>query len=1094
VKAKRAPNTVARSIALTVLAMALGGRVVYAQFASPTCVPPNCSPSVIQNIAIGGTTQSASINITGDAKVGSTLNLGGGTFVIPASGNYILANVASGGAGANLMNLQVAGATRFLVDLLGNLVAVGDADIRGGDIRNTTGALTMTSANNTNVNLVAPGTGNVVLGAGDGLVAGTTTYGNGTITSTSGGITMTAPINTNITLQTSGTGNVTIPGNTTISGNLSIPSGSLTGSGAALTNLNASQLTSGTVPSGAISGTYSNAVTFNNAANSFTGTYSGNGAALTNLNASNLATGTVPDGRLTGTYTGALTFSNAANSFTGNGAGLTALNGANVTGTVANATRATYLGASNNVTANTNGNMTIAAATTLGTENALYVNQTSGPGSLLLLQQAGVTQFQVSNTGTLTAGNVPWGRLSGYPSACGAGQYVSAVGGTLTCSTPTFTDADTLQTVTTRGNTTTTGITVNGTTFGVSSTVTGASSAGVSGTSPHYGVYGSTTGAGVSDYGVIGVQTGTGDAGTAGFGGAGGKGVKGTYASGAGIGIYGFAPTSTGYAGYFYGSAGGTTLYSGFGSVGLNVSGTTQAILASGDIQLNTGRLLTNSYSAATPSHSFWSDPDTGMYNRTTNQLGFSTGGAEQMYLTSGGLNVAGTARIGTVGSFPSATADRIMAENPAGDAYLQLISPAGGYMQGIGFSTPSARNGGQIMYNNSNGSYYLYGNGLLKQYIDDTGDTSIRGNLTVGNTSTAPPNMAIDARTFTGTIGYPIAADDATAGNYNGATYYNTATNKFRCNEGFVWKDCVVTGALTGAGTANYLSKYTSASTLGNSLVYDNGTNVGIGTTTPQDKLDVNGHLTLSGGAREIRFRNAGGAVEQFVWHSGTSIGMGPGSSSNSMFVTNAGNVGIGTSGPGTKLDVAGNIRASGTIYSTYPGGYSQTELQQWGVSSAGSMYIEPAGGSTLYLTDSWVRSGTLQIDFGRTNFASGNVGIWDSSPGTQMSFGNGLSHYKLSLYEASDNSYNYGMGVVSGQFSFHIGGTGARYAFYDSYALMNEIFTIDGGGDIVAPWNLWGNAYGWVLCGTGDCTCPNGYFVTGIWNRGDYVYCRKF
>jgi hypothetical protein len=389
VKAKRAPNTVARSVALTVLALALGGRVVYAQFASPTCVPPNCSPSVIQNIAIGGTTQTASINIAGDAKIGSSLNLGAGTYAIPASGNYILANVASGGAGANLMNLQVAGSSRFLVALNGDLVTVGDADVRGGDVRNTTGALTLTSANNTNINLVAPGTGNVVLGAGDGLVAGTTTYGNGAITSTSGGITITAPVNTNITLVTSGTGN------TTVNGNLSIPSGSLTGSGAALTNLNASQLTSGTVPSAAISGTYSNAVTFNNAGNSFTGTYSGDGAALTNLNASNLATGTVPDGRLSGTYTGALTFSNAANSFTGVGTGLTALNAANLTsGTVATARLPGTVVYTNTVQTIT-GNKTLSGMTSLGStglalsgsQNLLYgVVSNASPGTTSLLK------------------------------------------------------------------------------------------------------------------------------------------------------------------------------------------------------------------------------------------------------------------------------------------------------------------------------------------------------------------------------------------------------------------------------------------------------------------------------------------------------------------------------------------------------------------------------------------------------------------------------------------------------------------------------------------------------------------------------------
>jgi hypothetical protein len=55
----------------------------------------------------------------------------------------------------------------------------------------------------------------------------------------------------------------------------------------------ASQLT-GTIPSAALSGSYGDALTLNNAANSFIG----NGSGLTLLNASNLASGTVPDIRL----------------------------------------------------------------------------------------------------------------------------------------------------------------------------------------------------------------------------------------------------------------------------------------------------------------------------------------------------------------------------------------------------------------------------------------------------------------------------------------------------------------------------------------------------------------------------------------------------------------------------------------------------------------------------------------------------------------------------------------------------------------------------------------------------------------------------
>ena len=106
------------------------------------------------------------------------------------------------------------------------------------------------------------------------------------------------------------------------SGNFSagaITAASFTGGGSGLTGLTASQLTSGTVPDGRLAGTYSSALTLNNAGNSL----SGNGAGLTSLNAANLANGTVPSARLSGTYPNAVVFNNAGNSFSGNGSGLT---------------------------------------------------------------------------------------------------------------------------------------------------------------------------------------------------------------------------------------------------------------------------------------------------------------------------------------------------------------------------------------------------------------------------------------------------------------------------------------------------------------------------------------------------------------------------------------------------------------------------------------------------------------------------------------------------------------------------------------------------------------------------------------------------
>ena len=50
--------------------------------------------------------------------------------------------------------------------------------------------------------------------------------------------------------------------------------------------------------------------------------------------------------------------------------------------------------------------------------------------------------------------------------------------------------------------------------------------------------------------------------------------------------------------------------------------------------------------------------------------------------------------------------------------------------------------------------------------------------------------------------------------------------------------------GGLTGTGTLNYLPKFTGVSSVASSQIYDSGTNLGIGTSSPGAKLDVIGEV----------------------------------------------------------------------------------------------------------------------------------------------------------------------------------------------------------------------------------------------------------
>jgi hypothetical protein len=160
------------------------------------------------------------------------------------------------------------------------------------------------------------------------------------------------------------------------------------------------------------------------------------------------------------------------------------------------------------------------------------------------------------------------------------------------------------------------------------------------------------------------------------------------------------------------------------------------------------------------------------------------------------------------------------------------------------------------------------------------------------------------------------------------------------------------------GNGTNNYIAKYTSTGKIiGNSLIYDNGTNVGIGTTSPGSASSntilgfVNGSniqartsvpqiamsANIDGDWYAPTYKTSNFASQIFLDGNAGAIGLRTASSGTAggaitwnvgLRMDSSGNVGIGTTAPNTLLQIGSGSGAT-TNSMMYLGGYNTTTSQ---------------------------------------------------------------------------------------------------------------------------------------------------------------------
>lgn len=240
----------------------------------------------------------------------------------------------------------------------------------------------------------------------------------------------------------------------------------------------------------------------------------------------------------------------------------------------------------------------------------------------------------------------------------------------------------------------------------------------------------------------------------------------------------------------------------------------------------------------------------------------------------------------------------------------------------------------------------------------------------------------------------------------YNNATGIISITQAGTSSNGYLsstdWttfnnKQNALTNPVTGTGNAGYIPKFTAGTTIGNSSIYENSGNVGIGTTSPSYKLTVRNDVAAStsldqasiglynnsDGGSAIYFSNAVGGQSKLSFgvestgagSDDTYLGFSTGANtslSEHMRITSGGNVGIGTTSPASKLNVSGdNITVSAGYGIAYAGDQTRIFTPEDNVS--GGLLNWGSGGILRF------KSGTserMRID------GSGNVGIGTTSP----------------------------------------------------------------------------------------------------------------
>jgi hypothetical protein len=230
---------------------------------------------------------------------------------------------------------------------------------------------------------------------------------------------------------------------------------------------------------------------------------------------------------------------------------------------------------------------------------------------------------------------------------------------------------------------------------------------------------------------------------------------------------------------------------------------------------------------------------------------------------------------------------------------------------------------GGLRIIKGDSGTAYINNQDSVGMQFQIAGSTKMTidsgGNVGIGTTS---PSSPLEISAATGTQ-LKIGTNDSTSANNSGIFFYNEASSNSATRRSYVLLDPNGANAsggdysyfdMYGSGTARVMNQLTAGTLAlgvgGTNILNITGSNVGIGTTSPDAVLAVHGQFkirTTNGDGNESRlFFNPGGAADP------AQLYLYNEAQSNTIYVTangssyfNGGNVGIGTTSPSGLLNL---------------------------------------------------------------------------------------------------------------------------------------------------------------------------------------------